>query len=113
MLKAAGNQPKVIEEFLGLVNSGTREASVARMKSPQGWMEPGQTPEFTGFTLVLRGFVRVATMETTFDVRAGEGFVAEKGEWVQYSTPGVDGAEYISVCFPAFSPSTVHREEGA
>ncbi len=110
IVKAAGNKPKVIEEYFGIVNSGTREASIARMKSPSGWVEPGQTPEFDEFSLVLRGLVRVATRTATIDVNAGEGIHVPKGEWVQYSTPGDEGAEYISVCLPAFSPSTVHRD---
>ena len=107
---AAGNKPKVIEEYFGLANSGTTEASIARMKSPPGWVEPGQTPEFDEFTVVLRGSVRVSTRSETIEVRAGEGISVAKGEWVQYSTPGDEGAEYISVCIPAFSPSTVHRD---
>jgi mannose-6-phosphate isomerase-like protein (cupin superfamily) len=110
IVKAAGNKPKVIEEYFGLVNSQTHDVSIARMKSPSGWIEPGQTPAFSEFTLVLRGAVRVVTRQDTFDIREGEGIVVEKGEWVQYSTPEIDGAEYISVCLPAFSPSDVHRD---
>jgi len=110
IIKAAGNKPKIIEEFFGLVNSRTNDVSIARMKSPSGWIEPGQTPAFAEFTLVLKGFVRVVTREATFDIGIGEGIMTEKGEWVQYSTPGPDGAEYLSVCLPAFSPSTVHRD---
>ncbi len=110
IIKSAGNIPKVIEEFVGRVNSKTEDVSIARMKSPGGWIEPGQTPEFTECTIVLKGSVRVATRNKTVDVRAGEAIVMEKGEWVQYSTPGAEGAEYISVCYPAFSPATVHRD---
>ena len=112
IVKAAGNKPKVIEEYFGLVNTGTKEASIARMKSPAGWIEPGQSPEFDEFTVVTRGVVRVTTRSETFEVRAGEAILVRKGEWVQYSTPGDEGAEYISVCLPAFSPSTVHRDTG-
>ncbi len=110
VVKAAGNKPKTIEEFVGRVNSGTEQISVARMKSPGGWIEPGQTPEFAEYTVVLKGVVRVATKSRTFDIKSGEAIIVEKGEWVQYSTPGFEGAEYISVCLPAFSPDTVHRD---
>ncbi len=110
VIRAAGNMPKIIEEYFGLVNSGTGEMSVARMKSPSGWIEPGQTPEFAEFSVVLRGSLRVVTKEGAFDVGSGEGIAVRPGEWVQYSTPGPEGAEYISVCLPAFSPSTVHRD---
>ena len=110
IVKAAGNKPKIIEEFFGQVNSRTDEVSIARMKSPAGWVEPGQTPEFAEYTLVLKGTVRVATRKETLDVHSGEGILVQKGEWVQYSTPGIVGAEYVSVCLPAFSPSTVHRD---
>jgi quercetin dioxygenase-like cupin family protein len=112
IVQAAGNKPKRIEEFVGLVNSGTAGASVARMTSPPGWVEPGQTPEFDEFTLVLRGTLRVETRGGTLDVRAGQAVVAPRGEWVRYSTPGADGAEYVAVCVPAFSPGTVHRDDG-
>ncbi len=111
VITAAGNKPKVIEEFVGRVNSKTEAVSIARMKSPSGWIEPGQTPEFDEYTLVLRGMLRVATKRGTYEVRAGEAVIANKGEWVQYSTPGPDGAEYIAVCLPAFSPESVHRDE--
>jgi mannose-6-phosphate isomerase-like protein (cupin superfamily) len=111
VVAAAGNKPKRIEEFVGRVNSGTAEVSVARMRSPGGWVEPGQTPEFDEYTVVLRGALRVATKSGTFDVRAGEAVIVPRGEWVQYSTPGDDGAEYVAVCLPAFSPDTVHRDE--
>lgn len=107
---AAGNKPKIIKEFIGLVNSGTREISVAQMESPQGWVEPGQTPEFDEYTLVLEGILHVKTRETALDVRAGQAVIINKGEWVQYSTPDKD-AKYVAVCVPAFSPDTVHRDE--
>ena len=110
LVKAEGNPPKVIEEFIGLVNTGTQEVSIARMKSPAGWSEPGQTPEFTEYTVVLRGSLRVATAEGVLDVGAGEAVVVGKGEWVQYSSPTGDGAEYVSVCVPAFSPAAAHRD---
>ena len=111
VVAAAGNKPKLIEEFVGRVNSGTAGVSVARMRSPGGWVEPGQTPEFDEYTIVLRGALRVATKTGAFDVRAGEAVIVPRGEWVQYSTPGDDGAEYVAVCLPAFSPDTVHRDE--
>lgn len=109
-IEAAGNLPKVIEEFVGRVNSGTSTVSIARMRSPAGWIEPGQTPEFDEYTLVLRGSLRVTTREGTVDVPAGQAVIAPQGEWVQYSTPGAEGAEYIAVCVPAFSPESVHRD---
>ena len=111
IVKAAGNKPKVIEEFIGRVNSKTEAVSIARMKSPGGWIEPAQTPEFDEYTVVLRGTLRVTTAEGDLDVREGEAVITHGGEWVRYSTPDDDGAEYIAVCLPAFSPSTVHREE--
>ena len=110
IVRAAGNKPKIIEEFVGRVNSKTEGVSVARMKSPSGWIEPGQTPEFDEYTLVLRGTLRVTTKEGSTDVHAGQGVIAHPGEWVQYSTPGAEGAEYIAVCLPAFSMETVHRD---
>jgi mannose-6-phosphate isomerase-like protein (cupin superfamily) len=110
VIQAAGNKPKVIEEFIGRVNSRTDEVSVARMKSSPGWVEPGQTPEFDEFTVVLKGTLRVASQNGTLDVRAGQAVIAHRGEWVQYSTPEPGGAEYIAVCLPAFSPQTVHRD---
>lgn len=110
VITSAGNKPKLIEEFVGRVNSRTEMTSVAKMKSPGGWVEPGQTPEFDEFTVVLRGMLRVASKSGTLDVRAGQAVIAHKGEWVQYSTPEADGAEYIAVCLPAFSPETVHRD---
>ena len=111
LINAAGNKPKTIEEFIGRVNSGTESVSIARMTSSPGWEEPGQRPEFTEYTLVLKGMLRVESKDGTMDVGAGEAVVARSGEWVKYSTPGQDGAEYISVCRPAFSPETVHRDE--
>ena len=110
IVQAAGNKPKRIEEFVGRVNTGTAGASVARMTSPPGWVEPGQTPEFDEYTLVLRGLLRVTTRSGVVDVRAGQAVIAHRGEWVQYSTPGADGAEYVAVCVPAFSPDTVRRD---
>ena len=107
---AAGNKPKQIEEFIGRVNSRTLAVSIARMRSPSGWVEPGQTPQFDEYTLVLGGMLRVATRTVTFDVQAGQAIVAPRGEWVQYSSPGPEGAEYIAVCLPAFSPDTVQRD---
>lgn len=111
IIQAAGNKPKIIEEYIGRVNSGTSDLSIARMKSPEGWIEPGQTPEFDEYTLVLRGELRVTTREGSLDVGEGQAVIVKAGEWVQYSTPGNEGAEYIAVCLPAFSPETVHRDE--
>lgn len=110
VIAAAGNKPKIIEEFVGRVNSKTDALSVARMQSPSGWVEPGQTPEFDEFTVVLRGSLRVTTHGGVHDVHAGQAVIAHAGEWVQYSTPGPDGAEYIAVCLPAFSIDAVHRD---
>jgi mannose-6-phosphate isomerase-like protein (cupin superfamily) len=110
VIEAAGNKPKRIEEFIGRVNSKTGGVSVARMKSPGGWVEPGQTPEFDEYTVVLNGSLRVTTSDGVIDVGAGEAVITHKGEWVQYSTPGAEGAEYIAVCLPAFSIDTVHRD---
>ncbi len=111
VIQAAGNKPKVIEEFIGRVNSDTDALSIARMKSPSGWQEPGQTPEFYEYTVVLAGMLRVTTWEDTVDVHAGQAVIVPAGRWVQYSTPDEGGAEYIAVCLPAFSPDTVHRDE--
>ena len=108
VIESAGNKPKRIEEYVGRVNSGTEEVSVARMVSPAGWVEPGQTPEFDEYTVVLRGMLRVTTRDGVVDVKSGEAIITHRGEWVQYSTP--DGAEYVAVCLPAFSPATVHRD---
>ena len=110
IVAAAGTRPKRIEEFVGRVNSDTSAVSVARMTSPAGWVEPGQTPEFDEYTLVLRGLLRVTTRSGVVDVRAGQAVIAHRGEWVQYSTPGAGGAEYVAVCVPAFSPDTVRRD---
>jgi len=112
VIQAAGNMPKVIEEFVGRVNSQTEEVSIARMKSPPGWVEPGQTPEFTEYTLVLSGMLRVTTKLGTRDVYARQAVITQAGEWVQYSSPEEDGAEYIAVCLPSFSTDTVNRDEG-
>jgi mannose-6-phosphate isomerase-like protein (cupin superfamily) len=109
-IQAAGNKPKIIEEFIGRVNTKTASTSIARMQSPAGWVEPGQRPEFDEFTVVLRGMLRVKTEKETLDVRAGQAVIAHRGEWVQYSSPEGGGAEYIAVCLPAFSPDTVHRD---
>ena len=111
VVQAAGNLPKRIEEFVGRVRTGTGALSIARMRSPGGWAEPGQTPEFDEFTLVLRGRLRVETRGGTLDVKAGQAVIAPRGEWVRYSTPETDGAEYVAVCVPAFAPTTVHRDE--
>ena len=110
IVEAAGNKPKKIEEFIGAVNSGTTDLSIARMKSPPGWVEPGQTPEFDEYTVVLKGTLRVKTKDQTFDVEEGQAVIVVAGEWVQYSTPEKDGAEYIAVCLPAFTPDTVNRD---
>jgi ethanolamine utilization protein EutQ (cupin superfamily) len=110
-VKAAGNKPKIIEEFIGRVNSRTNDVSIARMKSPGGWIEPGQTPEFDEYTLVLKGELHVKTLTDEIIVNAGEAVISKKGEWIQYSTPKPEGAEYIAVCLPAFSIETVHRDE--
>lgn len=109
-ITAAGNKPKIIEEFVGRVNSAENRLSLAHMRSPGGWIEPGQTPEFDEFTLVLKGSLRVTHNNGAWDVAAGQAVIAHAGEWVQYSTPHPDGAEYIAVCLPAFSPQTVHRD---
>jgi mannose-6-phosphate isomerase-like protein (cupin superfamily) len=108
---AAGNKPKLIEEFIGRVNSQESRLSIAHMRSPGGWVEPGQTPEFDEFTLVLKGALRVTHKHGVLDVSAGQAIVTSAGEWVQYSTPHPEGAEYIAVCLPAFSPNTVHRDQ--
>lgn len=109
-IEAAGNKPKLIDEFIGLVNSGTSQVSIARMQSPSGWQEPGQTPEFDEFTVVLRGMLRVETKTGVIEVSAGQAIITPRGEWIRYSTPGPEGAEYLAVCLPAFSPATVHRD---
>lgn len=109
-IEAVGRPPKVIEEFVGRVNTGTPSVSIARMVSPQGWSEPGQTPEFDEFTVVLRGALHVETRDGTLRAGAGEAVAVGRGEWVRYSTPEAGGAEYVAVCVPAFSPATVHRD---
>lgn len=108
---AAGNKPKLIDEYVGRVNTRSAESSIAHMRSPGGWVEPGQTPEFDEYTIVLKGRVVVEHRGGTLDVRAGQAVKAESGEWVRYSTPDAEGAEYLSVCVPAFSPDVVHRDE--
>jgi mannose-6-phosphate isomerase-like protein (cupin superfamily) len=110
VIQAAGNKPKQIEEYAGRVNSGHAAVSVARMVSPEGWVEPGQRPQFEEITVVLRGMLRVDHEGGSLDVRAGQAVVASPGEWVRYSSPEPGGAEYIAVCLPAFSPDTVHRD---
>jgi mannose-6-phosphate isomerase-like protein (cupin superfamily) len=110
-IQAAGQPPKSIEEFIGRVNSRTAEVSVARMVSPSGWTEPGQTPEFDEYTVVLRGSLHVKLKDTEVDVAAGQAIIVKAGQWVQYSSPARGGAEYMAVCLPAFSPGTVHRDE--
>ena len=111
IVAAAGNLPKKIAEFIGRVNSGTSAVSVAQMTSPAGWQEPGQTPDFDEYTVVLKGKLRVETRTGTVDVTAGQAIISPKGEWVRYSSPDTEGAEYIAVCVPAFSPDSVHRDE--
>ncbi len=110
IIEAAGTKPKRIEEYIGRVNSKTTVTSIARMVSPQGWVEPGQTPEFEEFTIVLKGEIHVESTSGTTVVKAGQAIITHAGEWVQYSTP-TEGAEYIAVCLPAFAPETVHRDE--
>jgi mannose-6-phosphate isomerase-like protein (cupin superfamily) len=109
-ITAAGNKPKLIDEYIGRVNSKTEALSVAHMRSPGGWVEPGQTPEFDEFTVVLKGMLRVTHKEGSLDVHAGQAVITNKGEWVQYATPLDEGAEYIAVCLPAFAPGSVHRD---
>ena len=109
-IEAAGNKPKLIDEYVGRANSGHSQLSIAHMQSPGGWVEPGQKPEFEECTIVLKGLLRVTHGAGVLDVRAGQAVVAHAGEWVQYSTPEPEGAEYIAVCMPAFAPGTVHRD---
>ena len=111
VIESAGNLPKRIEEYDGRVNSGDDAVSVARMVSPEGWIEPGQTPEFTEITVVLAGLLRVEHLGGTLDVRPGQAVITHPGEWVRYSSPEPGGAEYVAVCLPAFSPDTVHRDD--
>jgi mannose-6-phosphate isomerase-like protein (cupin superfamily) len=110
-IAAAGNKPKLIDEFVGRVNTGADQISIAHMRSPGGWVEPGQTPEFDEYTIVLRGMLRVESKDGTLDVRPGQAVATSRGEWIRYSTPEPDGAEYIAICTPAFSLDTVHRDE--
>jgi len=110
-IEAHGNKPKVVQEFIGLMNSNTKDTSIAKMNSPEGWIESGQTPEFDEYTVVLNGTLCVRTKEEKFEIKAGQAFIASKGEWVQYSTPYAEGAEYIAVCLPAFNPQLAHRDE--
>ena len=109
VIASVGNKPKRIEEYVGRINSATEALSIARMTSPGGWEEPGQTPEFDEYTLVLAGMLRLETAEGILDVAAGQAVIAPAGQWVRYSTPEEGGAEYVAVCLPAFSPATVHR----
>jgi mannose-6-phosphate isomerase-like protein (cupin superfamily) len=111
IIKSAGNKPKIIEEYVGRVNTQSNDISIARMKSPEGWIEPGQTPEFEEFTLVIRGTLKVSTKEGDKILTEGQAILLRGGEWVQYSSPEPGGAEYIAICLPAFSPETVHRDE--
>jgi mannose-6-phosphate isomerase-like protein (cupin superfamily) len=110
IIESAGNKPKIIREFIGRVNSKTEEVSIAKMTSPQGWVEPGQRPEFDEYTVVLKGSLRVESESETFDVKSGQAIVTNKGEWIRYSTP-IEETEYIAVCLPAFSIDTVNRDE--
>lgn len=109
-IEAAGNKPKRIDEYIGRINSGEAALSIAHMQSPAGWIEPGQTPEFDEYTVVLQGVLRVESHDNALDVHAGQAVVVRRGEWVRYSTPGDDGAQYIAICLPAFSSETVHRD---
>lgn len=111
VIPAAGEPPKIVEEFIGRVNSQTAAVSIGRMTSPSGWREPGQTPDFDEYTIVLKGELQVETRDAVHKVAAGQAIVVVAGEWVRYSTPGAAGAEYVAVCVPAFSPQTVHRDE--
>lgn len=113
IIRAAGNTHKEIAEYVGRLNSATEALSIAHMKSPAGWSEPGQSPEFDEYTLVLRGALRVETRTGTLDVKAGQAIIARRGEWVRYSTPGPEGAEYVAVCLPAFSSELVRRDESS
>jgi mannose-6-phosphate isomerase-like protein (cupin superfamily) len=110
IIEAAGNKPKIIEEFFGRVNSKTSEVSIAKMTSPQGWVEPGQRPQFDEYTVVLKGTLRVKSENEIIDVNAGSAILTKKGEWIQYSTPQEGGAEYVAICLPAFSPDSVYRD---
>jgi mannose-6-phosphate isomerase-like protein (cupin superfamily) len=109
-VEAAGNKPKLVDEFVGRVHTQQADISIAQMRSPGGWVEPGQTPEFDEYTIVLKGLLQVAHRGGQIQVRAGQAVIVRVGEWVQYSTPDPGGAEYIAICLPAFSPQTVHRD---
>ena len=109
-IEAAGNKPKLIDEYAGRVNSGQSDLSMAHMRSPGGWVEPGQTPDFDEYTLVLKGLLRVEHRDGVLDVRSGQAVIVRRGEWVRYSTPEPEGAEYVALCLPAFSIETVHRD---
>ena len=111
IIEAAGNKPKIIEEYIGRVNSKTSSVSIAKMTSPEGWTEPGQKPEFDEYTIVLKGKINVKVDDKNYEVEAGQAIITHAGEWVQYSTPEPGGAEYVAVCLPAFSPDIVHRDE--
>ena len=111
IIEAAGNKPKIIEEYIGRVNSKTSSVSIAKMTSPEGWVEPGQKPEFDEYTIVLKGKINVKVDNKIYEVKAGQAIITHAGEWVQYSTPEPGGAEYVAVCLPAFSPDIVHRDE--
>ncbi|MDP4175365.1 MAG: cupin [Bacteroidota bacterium] len=111
VIKAAGNKPKLIEEYAGKVNTKEDRISIAKMTSPEGWVEPGQTPEFDEYTVVLKGNLRVKTNQEVIELKEKEAILVKKGEWVQYSTPYEGGAEYMAICLPAFSPEAVHRDD--
>lgn len=111
IIESAGNKPKIIKEYFGRVNSSHENISIAKMTSPYGWEEPGQCPEFDEYTLVLKGMLRVETNDGNYEVKAGEAIITPKGTWIKYSTPSEEGAEYVAICLPAFSPDTVHRDE--
>jgi len=111
VIEAVGNKPKMIEEFIGSVNSNTPEVSIARMRSPSGWLEPGQVAEFSEYTVVLRGMLHVTTKNRVYEVKTGQAIIIHSGEWVQYSTPTEEGAEYIAICLPAFTADSVRRDD--
>ena len=111
-VEAAGTKPKLIDEYVGIPSLGESRVSVAHMRSPAGWVEPGQRPDFDEYTVVLGGALHVESEDGELDVAAGQAILVRAGEWVRYSTPGADGAEYVAVCLPAFSPDTVHRDDG-
>ena len=111
VIEAAGNKPKIIEEYIGSVNSDTKEISIARMRSPAGWQDPGQTPEFSEYFVVLKGMLHVITENRIYEVQAGQAIIVDAGKWVQFSTPSEEGAEYMAVCLPAFTAANVHRDK--